>query len=650
MLLQIQEKSVFLGKRPTGFTENYYTEWDDGLGKNKVSLFMVLSIASSLVPGDEIGKEAFQLLQDHFLNDLTGDPYDRFEAALKEINIMIGEKEKELGMRFVPNVNVIAGVIERDMLFLSQRGEAQGYLIRKRHVSSITDGLFDEKNTEDLFQNIASGAMEVNDSVILATGKLIQYVRPGDLAKIFSEQSLHEAVKELENLVSSDIDEQISVFSFEVLEKIESVMKEESISKMEGKENSTLQKKRLKALAAMRIMKLEKPLGILRDWAERQDRLKVFKNMRTWGRDRILIAIIALIVILTGSISYLFIYGSKQKIIDEMELKLATAEENLKEAETKGSFDKETASTLLDNAETLAIEVLNSGYLRGKASQLIDDLDVQRDFLDNVIHVGAELVKLADLTTVLETESVLGLVPYRDRLAFYTDKNIYQVLIDSIQSPTSIDTDLSALYAAYFGDQENIVILSSGGKLIEYEEGNVQFADTADSEWKTGVALATYSSKIYILDSLSNQIWKYQRSRDAYGSAQAYVLDNSAVDLSNAISLAIDGNVWVLNTDGTIIKLLSGEVVSFEIFKAPLTPVVRATKIYTELDLNTIYVLDSGANTILVYSKSGKSDDLTYSSQYLLEDLSEPVLDIYFDREKDALNLVTSSALYQLKI
>jgi len=41
-------------------------------------------------------------------------------------------------------------VIQKDMLFLSQRGEAQGYLLRKRHVSSITEGLYDEKNKEEL--------------------------------------------------------------------------------------------------------------------------------------------------------------------------------------------------------------------------------------------------------------------------------------------------------------------------------------------------------------------------------------------------------------------------------------------------------------------------------------------------------------------
>src|SRR3989338_6147009 len=157
MFLQLQQESLVLGRRPVGFTEHYYTEWDDGLGKDKIALFLLISIGSTQVSGTEVAKEAFQLLQDHFLDDLSGDPYDRFESALREINAMVTEKEKELGLKFIPNVDVIIGVIQKDMVFLSQRGEAAGYLIRKRHVSSITEGLYDEKNKEELFQNIASG-------------------------------------------------------------------------------------------------------------------------------------------------------------------------------------------------------------------------------------------------------------------------------------------------------------------------------------------------------------------------------------------------------------------------------------------------------------------------------------------------------------
>lgn len=644
MLLQLDQKSLFLGRKPNGFTETYYTEWDDGLGKTKISLFLVLSISSSQVPGEEVGKEAFQLLQDHYLDDLSGDPYDRFENALREVNLMINEKEKNLDMKFVPNVHVVCGVIEKDMLFLSQRGDAQGYLIRKRHVSSITEGLFDEKNTEDLFQNIASGVLEVNDSVILVTGKLVHYATPSELSKIFSEQSLSEAVKELEDMLSGDVEEQMAILVFDVLEKSET--KEVFVDKEIEKERPKSQIHGHMSRAKEKLMEIKwiKPIHILRDWGKKQDRFK------TWGRDKILIAIAAGVVVLVGGVAYLSMSLSTQRVKDSMQSKLDTAQEDINQASTKGGFDKETASKLLDDAEALAVEVLNSEYLRDKASQTVNKIAEQRDFLDNVIHVDDELVTVADIGAAGSANRILGILPYKDRLVSFTGKNLFQILIDQVSGEMAVSTGETAVAGSYFADQEKVLLLTEAGKLIEYQDGNMQFADTADVEWKKGNDVTTYSTKAYILDSANNQIWKYTHGRTAFSSAQAYFTTGSGVDLSNAVSFAIDGNVWTVDKDGTIKRYLSGKAVSFEINAAPLTPIKEATKIYTELDLKNIYVLDSGDNKVLVYAKESSKDDIDYVSQYKLDGIKETPRSIYYDRIKGMLFIVTDGALYELKL
>ncbi len=640
MFLQLDQKSLFLGRKPNGFTETYYTEWDDGLGKSKISLFLVMSIGSSQVPGEEIGKEAFQLLQDHYLDDLSGDPYDRFENALREVNLMISDKEKTIDMKFVPNVHVVCGVIEKDMLFLSQRGDAQGYLIRKRHVSSITEGLFDEKNTEDLFQNIASGVLEVNDSVILVTGKLVQYVTPSELSKVFSEQSLMEAVKELEEMLSGDIEEQMALLTFDILEKSES---KEIFVEREIKHEKSANTHVNRAKMALSEVKWGKPIHILREWAVRQERLKVLDGMKTWGRDKILIAVVAAIVILVGGVGYLSLHLSTQKVKDVMLAKLDTAEENINEAGTKGGFDKKKASSLLDDAQALAVEVLDSEYYHSEASEIIDKVSDQRDYLDNVVRVENELIKLADFTS---TSPILGIAPYKDRIVGFTDGSIFQILIDQVEA--AIKVDGTAIAGNYFVDQQKLLLLTSEGKLVEYEDGNTQFADTADVEWKKGNSITSYSSKVYILDAIGNQIWKYTHGRTAYSSATAYFSD--AVDLSKAVSFAIDGSIWTVDADGTIRKFLSGKEVTINFLQAPLTPVERATKIYTELDMSQIYILDSDTNTILVYTKSTRNDDLTYSSQYRLDGIKDTVKDMYYDRIKSMLYMATDTALYEIKL
>lgn len=648
MLLQLQQKSTFIGRKPSGYTEKYYTEWDDGLGKTKISMFLVMSISSTQVPGEEIGKETFQLLQDHFLDDLSGDPYDRFETCLREINLMVSEKEKHYGLKFIPNMHMLCGVIDKDMLFLTQRGESQGYLIRKRHVSSITDGLCDEKNTDEVFQNIASGVLEVNDSVVLTTGKLVQYLAPGDLSKIFSEQSIDEAVNELSDLLKADVDEQMAVISFEVLEKSESVAPLQQ-TKVRDPEYTKSDVKDSIARAKGMVSKIEfgKPIQILRDWASRQERLNFLKSIKTWRRDKLLISIAGLVLVLGLGIGILVVNGGKQKIQNEMESKLALAEENIDQAETRGTFDKDKASELLTQAEDLSVEVMNSGYFKGKASQLLDRIEEQRDYLDNITRVDDELTLLADFSTAAPGETMKGVVQYGDKVFAYSDNQTFQVLIDQIQTPLALSEGESAVAATYFKDKENILMLSTSGKLLEYDEGNVQFADTADVEWKNGVDIKTYSTRVYVLDSLNNQIWRYTRTRDSYGSAQAYV-SNTGVDLTKAVSFAVDGNVWILNSDGSITKLLSGEPVTFEIKKAPLTAPTSPTKIYTELELNQVFVLDPTSNRIFVYTKSTKDDNLTYSSQYLIDSVNGKLVDMFYDKNTDTTYLLTETALYKI--
>ena len=221
------------------------------------------------------------------------------------------------------------------------------------------------------------------------------------------------------------------------------------------------------------------------------------------------------------------------------------------------------------------------------------------------------------------------------------------MLLDETQSPSTIDVTESVVEAHYFADRENVVMVTDGGNVIEYTDGNAQFADTVDVQWQNGVDVKTYSSRIYVLDPESNQIWKYQRGTSGYGSASAYVSDDT-VDLSEALSFSIDGYIWILNEDGSITQLLSGENVPYALRQAPLAAVDGATKLYTELDINQLYLLDPTQSRVLIYNKSTSNEDLTYSSQYVLDGLKGTLQDLYFDKERDVIVMVTDFALYEL--
>jgi hypothetical protein len=671
MFLQLQQQSLLLGRKPAGFTEHFYTEWDDGLGKEKIALFFLISVSSTQVPSAEIAKEAFQLLQGHFLDDLSGDPYERFENALREINVMVAGKEKELEVKFLPNVQTVIGVVQGEHLYLSQRGDAYGYLLRRRHVSSITEGLFDEKNKEDLFQNIASGALEVGDNVLFVTGPLVHYVTPTDLAKIFSEQSLEEATRELEELLRSDVEDQMAMLSFEVLEKTEALRAPSAPSqKMRGEQEDLLDSQASPDAVAEEELseastvfnrirakeRLSKAVLRLRAFSEKHESIQSFKGVRflntvrNWEKKKLLSAIVGLFVIGAFGLFLLNARLGEQRGLNEVKAKLLEAQNHLVQAQTEGVFDKANATILLEDAEILLNEILETKYLNGEAENVLAEILLEKDYLDNAIRVQSQdLTKLADVSSQMAPGTrLLAMEAHGDRLVLFSETQAFEVLAGQVQTPTEIDASEKVIVARTFPDYNAVVLLTFGGKLIEYSEGNSQFADTSDVNWLAGVDVATYSNKIYILDASGNQIWKYQRGNSRYGGAQAYLPEGE--DLETAVSLAIDGKVWVLKSDGTLDQYLSGEKVDYLVKKAPITPIVGATRVLTELGMNQIYVLDSKGGRVFVYDKSAKNDDLTYSSQYVFDALKEPIMDIYIDKELNRLMLITASGLYEVNV
>jgi hypothetical protein len=253
---------------------------------------------------------------------------------------------------------------------------------------------------------------------------------------------------------------------------------------------------------------------------------------------------------------------------------------------------------------------------------------------------------VVDLSDRLAGSVLQGLELYGDRMVAYTDQKAYQILIDQVQEPDVIDTTDKVVAGAFFDEMDNIVFLTAASKVIEYTDGNSQFADTAEVNWHSGVSVATYSSKIYILDPASNQIWRYQRGTESYGSAQAYF--SSEIDLSDAVSIAVDGKMWVLKSDGTLLKYLSGEPVEYQVKKAPLNSFEGATKVFTELESNQVYILDSEDDRLFIFDKNGKNDDLTYNAQYVFEDLKGTLVDFTVDKDRNKLLLLTTEALYEM--
>ncbi|NQU83476.1 MAG: hypothetical protein HQ536_02080 [Parcubacteria group bacterium] len=82
-------------------------------------------------------------------------------------------------------------------------------------------------------------------------------------------------------------------------------------------------------------------------------------------------------------------------------------------------------------------------------------------------------------------------------------------------------------------------------------------------------------------------------------------------DLSDSLALTLDGSVYILKSNGNILKFYAGKNTDFEaMVPKPIGAEeyngLNEAKLWTSADSKYIYVLDQSNNRIIVFDKNGK--------------------------------------------
>ena len=671
MALKANFEFLFVGKEENTFLENYSYDLFKEHGEKGGQIFIGLEVQNNPVDAEEIGKAIFETMQKVFFEDVSRDPYERFEMSLKAVNSILNEFKGEKASGYIGNLNVVITAIVEDTLYLTQTGDSEAYLIRKKYVSSISEGL-SEEGSDDIFSNIANGKIEKGDFVLFSTARLLRYISKTDLGKATAKKEVPEILSEIQDIISTEILGRIGFVGImfdEVTEEdvktiedsVDSATKtilESTDTKVSSEKESISGKRSIRSGKGMAsvvggfftsLKGLKKSRtdifqggGEGRVWSS----IKGFFSNGLGGKNKILIALVVVIVVLAGGI-----YITKGNFETREELKkldevLTSVQTKLVEAGTKGEYDKEKAKEILDKAYDDAMTVLNSGYYRDKAILFLNQIEEKRDGIDNVQRVDAPTV-LADLSTKRSDVNALGFANVGDRVFVFEYNALYELVLDQIQDPLTIDDEETVIAATGFDDRNSIIFLTKSGKLIEYKDGTVSFMDTDDGSFHKAVAIDDWSNKIYLLDSAGSEIWKYtyKGTREKFGNAEEYVIDDT--DLSNAVDFAIDSNVYALFNNGDINKFYAGKKAEFYINNAPFNAFSDPTVLYTNEKLDNVYVLDAQEGRVLVFAKDTRTGNVTYTTQYLFDDVGE-LRDLYVDPDSQKMYVLTESKVVEV--
>ncbi|MHB0857470.1 MAG: NHL repeat-containing protein [Anaerolineae bacterium] len=190
------------------------------------------------------------------------------------------------------------------------------------------------------------------------------------------------------------------------------------------------------------------------------------------------------------------------------------------------------------------------------------------------------------------------------------------VLVQSgeLRSGTRLENwvDIAWLQAGGQRTLSTFVALDRTGSLIAYNpQQGVDVMPVANSDtWLKPQAIGGYFGNLYVLDPLLSRIFKYAPTDNAYTAPPTdYVGPQMGVDLTGAVDMTIDGNVYVLFADGRIAKFFEGEVLPFSMQGLP-TAMRSPTSIHVSGEQEPdaagfVYVTDSGNRRVIQFDKAG---------------------------------------------
>jgi len=123
-----------------------------------------------------------------------------------------------------------------------------------------------------------------------------------------------------------------------------------------------------------------------------------------------------------------------------------------------------------------------------------------------------------------------------------------------------------------------LLILEENGALVNYdpawmdEGGAPRLTRSLLGTPPTGTsrAVGSFGGRFYILDTVAGQIWRYEPRGYVYPEQpDRYFVVPPPRSLEDALDMAIDGSVYILYSDGTIIKFLGGEPQPFGVSELP---------------------------------------------------------------------------------
>jgi hypothetical protein len=291
----------------------------------------------------------------------------------------------------------------------------------------------------------------------------------------------------------------------------------------------------------------------------------------------------------------------------------AKAELRLKQA--RAATTPQSQDRYLALAQTDISLASQHGASPRRISRLKHDLQVTHDLLHHIVRIASSLL-LSDFGKFPNAQPTgIAIAP---NLVFVLDtgrKGVFSLTPNATSNPSLIAQTGDQYSGFTVGVPQQLA--TDGTTALVLDDHNVLVRDAAGVKTATSltqqgqtqkiVAIVASDPDVYLLDTASNQIWRYPTAVTGFNPAgAAYFVPPSTPDLTHAVSLAMDGSsLFVLQGDGQVLKY------DYQANRQPFTvslrlPLRRPTSIFTTATLPSVWIADPANGRILQLSKTGQ--------------------------------------------
>lgn len=306
-------------------------------------------------------------------------------------------------------------------------------------------------------------------------------------------------------------------------------------------------------------------------------------------------------------------------------------EAQVKRAQASGEVDPSAARAILVESHDL----LNRA-LRARADEstldLISSVQSDVDRIDQTVRISdaraiVDYAPVADekwdiAQLLLDGSNLYVLDEGMDRIFLYAleangetlqDPTKHSVLVkrgDKVDGGTIGDLlTLTWMPTGQLRTAPAVFALESGRSIVAHDPklGLSRIEVTESQKWGNIEAVSGFAGGLYLLDTKQQGVFYYPPTKSGYESQPYTIVDSkSRIDLSKALDIALDGNMYLLGGEGDIARYSrEGRPLEFD-GTLPDGPMKGASGLFASANTRSLYVIDKGAERIVQFSPEGK--------------------------------------------